>query len=143
MGRILMTLATLIYGVIPPIVDLGATHVFHPDWTPHARMHMVWLLGTMSSIAVLALYFLWAHVERRMGIRMAGILGLCCLGGFFLSAATTPMYGGALNDVGGVPDVAGLVDANLLGFGIAALLLLVGWVMAYRQKIVGASSSAV
>ena len=54
-GRVLMTVATLLYGVLPPLVDLTETHVFHPGWTPHARMHMVWLLGTNSAIAVLAL----------------------------------------------------------------------------------------
>ena len=45
-GRILMILGTLMYGAIPPFVDLTETHVFHPEWTPHSRMHMVWLLGT-------------------------------------------------------------------------------------------------
>ncbi len=59
-GRILMTLATFMYGAIPPFVDLTETHVFHPEWTPHSRMHMVWLLGTNTSIAVLA-YF--PHID--------------------------------------------------------------------------------
>ena len=130
MGRVLMTLATLIYGVIPPIVDLGSTHVLHPDWTPHARMHMVWLLATMSSIAVLALYFIWRHGDRSFGIRMGGLLGSCALGGFFVCAATVNLYGGSLSDKGGVPDVAGIVDANLLGFGAGAVLLLIGWRLA-------------
>ena len=129
MGRILMTLATLIYGVIPPIVDLGHTHVLHPDWTPHARMHMVWLLATMTSIAVLALYFIWRHPDRAFGIRMGGILGLCTLGGFFVSAATVSLYGGSLSDKGGVPDIAGVIDANLLGFGLGAAMLLIGWAL--------------
>lgn len=130
MGRILMTLATLIYGVVPPIVDLGSTHVLHPDWTPHARMHMVWLLATMSSISILALYFLWRHADRSFGILMGGLLGTCALGGFFVSAATAPLYGGSLSDKGGVPDVAGFIDANLLGFGIAIAMLLAGWFLA-------------
>lgn len=60
-GRVLMTVATLCYGVLPLLVDLTETHVFHPGWTPHARMHMVWLLGTNSAIAVLALYCLWLY----------------------------------------------------------------------------------
>lgn len=126
-GRILMTLATAIYGLVPPIVDLGATHALHPDWTPHARMHMVWLLFTLSSMAVLALYFIWRHADRQFGVRMGGILGLCALGGFFVSAATAPLYGGSLHDEGGVPAIAGTIDANLLGFGLAVALLLIGW----------------
>lgn len=126
-GRILMTVATAIYGLVPPLVDLGDTHALHPDWAPHARMHMVWLLVTMSSMAVLALYFIWRHPDRPFGVRMGGLLGFCAFGGFFVSAATAPLYGGSLHDKGGVPPVAGMIDANLLGFGVATALLLIGW----------------
>mgnify|MGYP000942298968 CR=1 FL=1 len=132
MGRILMTVATAIYGLVPPMVDLGITHALHPDWTPHARLHMVWLVVTMSSVAALALYFIWWHSDRRFGVKAGGLLGLCVFGGFFVSAATAPLYGGSLHDKGGVPEVAGFIDANLLGFGVALALLLVGWRAAHR-----------
>ena len=129
-GLILMTVATLFYGVLPPFVDLTETHVFHPEWTPHSRLHMVWLLGTNSAIAVLALYFLWLHrANRAAGVRLAGILGLCVFGGFWLSASTISLYDGALSDKGGVPPIMGM-DANILVFSFALLLLLVGWLLA-------------
>lgn len=127
LGRIIMTIATLMYGVIPPLVDLTETHVFHPDWTPHARMHMVWLLGTNTSIAMVALYFLWLHQSSlNLRVRLAGVLGLCVYGGFMLSAFTTWLYGGSLSDAGGVPPIMGM-DANILVFSLALLLLLAGW----------------
>lgn len=133
-GRILMTMATLIYGVLPPFVDLTETHVFHPEWTPHARMHMVWLLGTNSAIAVLALYFLWLHkANSAFGVRLAGILGLCVFGGFWLSASTASLYGGALSDKDGVPPILGM-DANIVVFSLALLLLLVGWFLARARS---------
>lgn len=133
LGRIIMTIATLMYGVIPPFVDLTETHVFHPDWTPHARMHMVWLLGTNTSIAVLALYFLWLHQSSRpLGVRLAGVLGLCVYGGFMLSASTISIYGGSLSDRGGVPPIMGM-DANIIAFSLALLLLLVGWSLARKS----------
>lgn len=133
-GRVLMTVATLFYGVLPPFVDLTETHVFHPAWTPHSRLHMVWLLGTNSTIAVLALYFLWLHkANRAFGVRLAGILGLCVFGGFWLSAATVSLYGGALSDKGGVPPIMGM-DANIVVFSLALLLLLVGWVLAHERS---------
>lgn len=133
-GLILMTVATLFYGVLPPFVDLTETHVFHPEWTPHSRLHMVWLLGTNSAIAVLALYFLWLHqANRAFGIRLAGILGLCVFGGFWLSASTVSLYGGALSDRGGVPPILGM-DANILVFSLALLLLLVGWFLARSRS---------
>ena len=133
-GRVLMSLATLVYGVIPPIVDLTETHVFHPDWTPHSRLHMVWLLGTNSAIAVLALYLLWFHkANRAFGVRLAGTLGLCVYGGFWLSASTASLYGGAVSDKGGVPPIMG-IDANVLVFSIALLVLLVGWALARTRN---------
>ena len=132
-GRVLMTLATLIYGVLPPFVDLTDTHVFHPEWTPHSRLHMVWLLGTNSAIALVALYFLWFHkAYSAFGVRLAGILGLCVFGGFWLSATTISFYGGALSDKGGVPPILGM-DANILIFSLALFMLLAGWFIA-RQR---------
>ena len=133
-GRILMTAATLIYGIIPPFVDLTETHVFHPDWTPHSRMHMVWLLGTNSSLAVIALFFLWLYKEdRAFGIRLAGVLGLCVYGGFMLSAATASLYGGSLSDKGGVPPIMGM-DANIFGFSLGLLVLILGWILARTKS---------
>lgn len=133
-GRILMTAATLIYGIIPPVVDLTETHVFHPDWTPHSRMHMVWLLGTNSSLALIALFFLWMYKQdRAFGIRLAGTLGLCVYGGFMLSAATTSLYGGSLSDKGGVPPIMGM-DANIFGFSLGLLVLIVGWIFARKSS---------
>ncbi len=133
-GRILMTLATLMYGLIPPLVDLTETHVFHPEWTPHSRMHMVWLLGTNSTLAMVALYFLWLKKENSsFGISLAGVLGLCVYGGFMLSAATMSFYGGSLTDKGGVPPVFGL-DANILAFSTGLLILLIGWFLARAKS---------
>jgi len=133
-GRVLMTLATLIYGVLPPFVDLTETHVFHSEWTPHSRLHMVWLLGTNSAIALLALYFLWLHkANSAFGVRLAGILGLCVFGGFWLSATTISFYGGALSDKGGVPPILGM-DANILIFSLALFILLAGWFIARLRR---------
>ncbi|PCJ97181.1 MAG: hypothetical protein COA50_05960 [Flavobacteriaceae bacterium] len=128
-----MTIATLIYGIIPPIVDLTKTHVFHHDWTPHSKMHMVWLLGTNTLVSFLALYFLWWHHSKsNFGIQMNGILGLCVYGGFMISAATAPVYGGAMSDHDGVPSIAG-IDSNILAFSTALGLLLLGWLFAKNQ----------
>ena len=125
-----MTVATLMYGIIPPIVDLTETHVFHPDWMPHARMHVVWLLGTNTAISMVALYFLWLRkTNRAFGVRISGVLGLCVYGGFMLSAFTASLYGGSMSDKGGVPPIMG-IDANIFAFSLALLILLVGWLLA-------------
>ena len=129
-SRILITIVTLLYGALPLLADLTETHVFHPDWTPHARFHMVWLLATLCSVALLALYLMWfSRTDASVRIRLAGVIGLCAMGGFFVAALTKDAYGGSLTDpVGGVPPLMGM-DANLVVFLPILALLIVGlWV---------------
>ena len=126
-SRWLITIATVVYGFIPPIVDLTATHVFHPDWMPHARLHAVWQLATNSGLALLALYLMWAQSTNGLQrIRFAGLVGLCVYAGFFVSALTHPLFGGALADEqGGVPTVMGLYG-NVIAFTPMLILIILG-----------------
>ena len=159
LGRWLMTVATLMYGVVPLLVDLTETHVFHPDWPGHARFHMVWLLAQLAGTAGLALGLMWYRPLQgtffassfRSGagaarsadttdtaeaglwrVRLAGVLGLIALGSFYTSAITAGLYGGALADAQGVPPLWGL-DANLVSFSVALVLLLVGLWLAHQR----------
>ena len=134
LGRVLMTISVLMYGAVPPFVDITQTHLLNPEWPPHARLHMSWLLMTNGSIGLLCLCLLWMSGDRASSrIGLAGILGTCVLGGFFVSAATMPFYGGSLTDPGGVVPVNG-VDGNLVAFGLAFVLLVLGWMLALRGR---------
>ena len=124
-GRILITLATLLYGIAPLFADLNATHVLNPEWTPHSRVHMVWLLGTNSCIAALALWLLWFQAQRGL----SAILGLCVMAGFWIAVATSPLYGGALSDVRGIDTRILGIEGNALVFGIIVILLVAGVAM--------------
>lgn len=134
-ARILITISTVVYGLIPLLVDLTETHAFHPDWTGHARFHMVWLLATDSTLALLALYLMWfSKAEASARIILAGLLGLCVFGGFYISALTADLYGGALVDEhGGVPEILGM-DANLLIFTPFAALVIIGLWFAVKSR---------
>lgn len=135
LSRILITIATLVYGFVPLLVDLTETHVFHPDWTPHARFHMVWLLATNTSLALVSLYLLWiSRLDELTRVRGAGVIGLCVLGGFFLSTLLKGLYGGSLVDPnGGVPPIMGL-DANLIVFAPMLALVVVGMFLSFRDS---------
>ena len=126
-SRWFITIATLVYGFIPPLVDLTETHVFHPDWMPHARLHAVWQLATNSGLALLALYLMWIRSDSTLlRLRMAGLIGLCVYAGFFVSALTHPLFGGALADEqGGVPTVMGLYG-NVMAFTPMLILIISG-----------------
>ena len=55
---------------------------------------------------------------------MATALVGSILAGFFVAAATHPLYGGAFTDGGGVPPVFGGLDANIVSFSGLALMVL-------------------
>ncbi len=125
-----MTLAIAVFTFIPPLADLATdTHVFHPGWMPHARVHTVWLLGLTSSVGVLALYLLWFRkIDSEFSESLAGVLGAIVYGSFFLSALTIGLYGGALSDhEGGIGQTIIGLDLNLFTFGLASTVLCVGW----------------
>ena len=132
-SRILITVVTLVYGVVPLLVDLTETHVFHPDWAPHARLHMVWLLATNSLLAILALYVMWiSRYDVKTRVQAGGAIGLCVLSGFFISALTSNTYGGSLVDpVGGVPPIMG-IDANLVAFSPLLVLLVIALWLSFK-----------
>lgn len=124
-SRILITVVTFLYGIAPLFADLNMTHVLHPEWTPHARFHMVWLLGTNTSIAVLALWLLWSRAQ----LVLSAVLGLCVMTGFWFAVATRGLYGGTLADVGGIETRILGVEGNSFLFGLIVVMLFAALVM--------------
>ena len=50
--------------------DLNRTHVFNPNWPPHARFHGAAGWGTVAGSQLLALWLLW-----RPGLASGDLLG--------------------------------------------------------------------
>jgi len=136
LGRLLMSLGTVIAGFLPLLVDLSPTHVLNPAWPAHARLHEVWLLTTGVLLALVALFFIWLYRERpRFGIAMGAVLGSALLGGFFIASATASLYAGVLVDPLTAPmmpnhDVVLGLPLNSVVFGWAWLFLLYGALVA-------------
>ncbi len=131
-GKLLLTLGTAMYTFIPPAVDiLTPTHIFHPDWVPHARFHTMWAILSASTMGLIALWMLWrAPAGARTGVMIAGSISSGVLGAFMVAAMTMPLYGGALSDPGGVQPLAGGLDANLVSFAAALAMVVLGWRLA-------------
>jgi hypothetical protein len=139
LGRVLVSLGTVIAGFVPLNADLSPSHVFNPEWPAHAKFHEVWLLSTGGLLALVALYFIWLYRSSpRLGIALAAVLGSVQLGGFFIAAATASLYGGKLDPVmaAAVPalEIALGMPMNVIGFGAAWLCLWVGTVLALGVK---------
>jgi FtsH-binding integral membrane protein len=129
-GKILISLATAIYGFIPLFVDLGKTHATNPLWTSHARFHVVWQVIIMFFLAIMGLYFLWfSDATQSYSINLPFLFGLIVLGGFLLNVLVQHLYKGTLSDPNGVPPIFGKVDANLFGFTLGLVLLLLGYII--------------
>ena len=130
-GKILLTVASLMYTIAPPIVDLGHTHATNPLWVSHARFHVVWQVFITTGIGLLSIYLLWfSLIDPHFAINLSFILGLIVLGSFVLNVALKKLYAGTLSDPIGVPPIFKNVDANLFFFTLALLILIIGYFVA-------------
>jgi hypothetical protein len=129
-GRLVMSGAAVGTIVGTARADLNATHVFNPDWPPHARFHGAAGWGTVAGAQLLALWLLWrpgsTSAEQDLAARTAALLPLVAWAPFFAALATP---GTAVEDhPGHLPRVAGvplnLVPATLVpaGAGLGYLL---------------------
>jgi type II secretory pathway component PulF len=126
--KILMTISTIIYGFIPPFADLNKTHATNPIWPGHSRFHVVWQVLITLLIALLSLYFLWLKNNEYEDMLLAFLLGLTVLGSFVINVLLMRFYGGTLADQNGIPKTLN-INTNLLGFMVALLILVIGFVL--------------
>jgi hypothetical protein len=102
LARILLTVATLGYGLVTIKADFNATHATNPLWTPHARFHVVWQVLSYAGVGLIALGLIWIRGEQEMArLYLAGGLAAAMYGGFFLALVSRPAYGGVLYDENG------------------------------------------
>ena len=137
-ARVLLTLNTVGYSLIPVLADFNKTHATNPLWTPHARFHVVWQVLSYCGIGLIALALIWsggptAHVR----LWIAAAIGAAMYAGFFATVFSMPRYGGAVADANGVPALATVnlggkpfvLDANVTVFSVQVALLVIAMVM--------------
>lgn len=134
LARILLTVATLGYGLVTVKADFNATHATNPLWTPHARFHVVWQVLSYSGVGLISLGLIWIRgpmeVER---LYLAGALALAMYGAFFVALFARPLYGGTLYDENGYLPFPSPVgprgwrwDTNVTAFTTMSVILLAG-----------------
>ena len=104
-AKVLLTIATLGYSVIPTIFDFSSSHATNPSWTGHARYHVIWQVSSYDFIAVLCLVLIWTAGADVPQLWAPALIALAVYGGFWTAWATRPIYDGVLQDeVNGVPE---------------------------------------
>lgn len=91
-ARLLITFGVLIYAGVVPWLELNDTHVFNPEWPPHARLHEVWQLITHCGLGAFCLWRCWARAD----IRLPALIALMIMGGFLAALALADQYGGSM-----------------------------------------------
>jgi hypothetical protein len=125
-----ITFSVLLYAIVVPFLDINETHVWNPDWTPHARIHEVWQLITNSSIGVLCLWLVWYKKE----VLLSTILSLIVTGGFLLAFFLKDGYGGSMKYLDGSEKTILGINIGVFGFGIAFLFLILSHVLTKTKK---------
>lgn len=128
--KLFLTIATLIYGVVPAIADLNETHLFNAHWSPHARLHGAWFLFFGFAMAMISVYLVWIRDK----LILPSIIGLSFVTGFWLASLTAPLYGGALVDENGISSNVLGIDANVFVFSLLTLVLLIVLFYAISEK---------
>jgi len=132
-ARILLTLATIGYGIITVKADFNRTHATNPLWTPHARFHVVWQITSYVGFGLIAFALIWVpgpyRVER---LYLAAAFAAVVYGAFFIALATMSVYGGRTYDendyrpftlnIGGPR----LMDVNVSAFSVMLVFLAAG-----------------
>ncbi len=128
--KIAITFSVILYAIIVPFLDINETHVWNPDWTPHARIHEVWQLITNSSIGLVCLWLVWYKKE----VRLSFLLSIIIMGGFLLAFFLKDGYGGSMKYLDGSEKTVLGINIGVLGFGIAFLFLILSHLFTKTKK---------
>ena len=129
MTKILTTVALLGGAILPILMDAGPTHLFNSHWDAHARSHLVWMLATNFFLFWLAVYHLWYRKEEVL----PGLISLCILLGYSVSAITMPLYDGVFLGEGGVEPMPLGVPINIWHFSGMLILQLIAFALILRK----------
>lgn len=126
--KFLITVCTLVYCVGVPILEINNTHVFSPEWSPHARIHEVWQLLTNSTFGFVALFLLWCKGQ----VRYSAMIGIIITGSFLMAYALRNLYGGSMVYLDGSEKIIFGINIGLFGFGLVLAVLLA---VLFRLKV--------
>lgn len=134
---LVLTLCLVPVGLLVPILEIGPTHVFNPDWPGHARLHEVWQLAANSGLSLLCLWLAWGAGR----VRLASVIALVLTASFLLSFLLAPLYGGTMRHSDGSElMVAGMNSAVAIMLLATAGLIFILWATRGKPQEVAADA---
>lgn len=119
LSKLIISFCVILYAIAVPVLEINATHVFNPDWTPHARIHEVWQLITNSGLGVLCLWLTWKHGK----VILSSIISLFVTAGFLVAFLLQNTYGGSMKYLDGSEKTLFGLNIGVVGFGLVITLL--------------------
>ncbi len=103
-SKVLLTLISIGFALITPLIDFNESHATNPLWTGHARFHLVWQVNAMILSSFLSLYLIW-FVGDLFSIGLVFSIIYLWVIAFAFTMISMPIYDGELNDINGVPPI--------------------------------------
>ena len=142
-GRMLLTFVLIVTAVVSVVADWNASHLFNPEWHPHARFHDVAMLNLLCGMCGIGLWLLWRRSsEPEIGVRVAALVPVIFWLAFFYGTWVVP--GANLNAmpeevprlIFGVP-----IYINVIIAAANTLLAVTGYLLYRREHACGRTSS--
>ena len=117
----------------PIFRDFNASHAWNPDWDPHARFHLVWQLATMGMSGIANVWLIWFRKPLDVAnLWLSAVWQITTIGGFWLSLAIAPVYGGRVT----MPNIHMYIfgiDENVVVFTILGTFLIAAIALLARR----------
>ena len=144
-ARFLLSLVTLGYGAVTILADFNKTHATNPNWTPHARFHVVWQISSYAGFGLLALALIWVPgPEATARLYLASLFAVIVYAAFFVALFTMKLYGGRTFDENGylpftvrVAHRQRLMDLNVAVFSGLTVMLAASLLVLTRMALAG------
>ncbi|MFO0578027.1 MAG: DUF6640 family protein [Polyangia bacterium] len=128
-GRIILSLVAVFTGIGAYVADWNATHIYNPNWPPHAKFHNAQTMVLASVSAAVSLWLLLGRSEARgrlfrldMASLFASLYWVCLLPGIFFPG--TAFYDADLGGYHRMPSIGGF-ELNQ-AYGAVFFLILIG-----------------
>lgn len=102
-ARWFLVILCALQGMATAAIDLNRTHATNPQWTGHARFHVVWQTASVVLLAVIEIVLVLAPGGLRdERFYLAAILAAVPMFGFICALLSRRVFQGTLSDTNGM-----------------------------------------